>query len=98
MTGKSPMPQPHQPPPGERPRWLDERRNVDKVYYALIAACGLSAAVDLFYHRHGHFAVESWWGAYGIYGFVSCVALVLVAKELRKLLKRDEDYYGDDRP
>jgi hypothetical protein len=92
------MDEPHAPPPAERRRWLDERRNVDKVYYALIAACCLAAAADLVYPRHGHYEAETLVAAYGIYGFISCVALVLAAKELRKLLKRDEDYYGDDRP
>jgi hypothetical protein len=36
------------------------------------------------------------WGFYAIYGFVACVILVLVAKEMRKLVMRDEDYYDDD--
>ena len=58
-------------------------------------ACGLVAATDLFAHRHVHYEAEGWFAAYGIYGFVACVGLVLAAKELRKLLKRDEDYYGD---
>jgi hypothetical protein len=37
--------------------------------------------------------VESWFGFYGWYGFVGCVGLVLVAKALRVILKRPEDYY-----
>ena len=87
-------------PAGERKRWLDEPRNVTKIYYGVIALCVASVAADLFYEKHGHFAAENVIGAYGIYGFVSCVVLVLAAKELRKLLKRDEDYYeknADDR-
>jgi hypothetical protein len=32
-------------------------------------------------------------GFYAIYGFVACVLLVVIAKELRKLLMRDENYY-----
>jgi hypothetical protein len=77
--------------------WLDSRRNVDKIFYALVGICGASVAADLFYDKKTHYAAENVIGAYGIYGFVACVALVLTAKELRKLLKRDEDYYdGDD--
>jgi hypothetical protein len=49
-----------------------------------------------FVDKKTHYAAENVIGAYGIYGFVACVALVLTAKELRKLLKRDEDYYDDD--
>ena len=33
---------------------------------------------------------------YGIFGFVACVALVLIAKQLRKVLMRREDYYDAD--
>jgi len=32
-------------------------------------------------------------GFYSLYGFVACVILVLLAKEMRKLVMRDEDYY-----
>jgi hypothetical protein len=34
-------------------------------------------------------------GFYGAYGFIGSVFLVLVAKQLRKLLKRPEGYYDD---
>lgn len=78
----------------ERKYWLDEPKNVDKVCYALYTICALFALADLFpYKHHLHFAFEYWPGFYSIYGFVSCVALVLAATQLRKILMRDEDYY-----
>ena len=40
-----------------------------------------------------HYGIEGWYGFYGIYGFVCCVALVLAAKVLRKIVMRGEDYY-----
>ena len=43
--------------------------------------------------EHGELPVEGWFGFYALYGFVACVLLVLVAKQLRKILMRDEDYY-----
>lgn len=86
----------HDRTPRERSYWLDEPRNVTKIYYGLIALCTISVLADLFYEKHVHYGVEKVIGAYGIYGFVGCVALVLGAKELRKLLKRDENYYGDN--
>jgi hypothetical protein len=36
---------------------------------------------------------EGFFGFYALYGFVACVLLVLLAKEMRKLVMRDEDYY-----
>ena len=32
-------------------------------------------------------------GFYAFFGFIACVALVLIAKQLRRVLLRREDYY-----
>jgi hypothetical protein len=78
---------------GEPARWLDDRRNVDKIVYALYAVCAVLLLIDPLVHKHGPFEVEHWWGFYGIYGFVGCVFLVLAAKVLRMIVMRPEDYY-----
>ena len=80
---------------GEKRYWLDNLRNVDKIVYALYAICGVLLVIDPFIHKHGPFAIEHWLGFYGIFGFVACVALVLAAKQLRRILMRPEDYYDD---
>ena len=81
----------------ERKYWLDDKRNVNKVCYALYAICAGFALADLLpYKHHLHFGFEYWPGFYSVYGFVSCVALVLAATQLRKILMRDEDYYDGD--
>jgi nitric oxide reductase large subunit len=80
-------------PDGEPRRWLDDRRNVDKIVYALYAVCAVLLLIDPLVHKHGPFAIEHWWGFYGIYGFVGCVFLVLAAKVLRLIVMRPEDYY-----
>lgn len=77
----------------ERKWWLDEPRNRDKIYYFLIAACALSIVADLFYEKHGVFAFEHWFGFHAAFGFAACVALILLAKQLRKLVGRPEGYY-----
>lgn len=80
-------------PKGEDPRWLDDPKNVNKIVYGLYGLCALLLVIDPFIHKHGPFAIEHWWGFYGIYSLVGCVFLVLGAKEMRKILMRDEDYY-----
>ena len=91
----------------EHPRWLDAFENVRKVYRSLWAVCllllvGGEGLLRWAHHRsqqagdtHHAFAFESWPGFYALFGFIGSVGLVLAAKELRKLLMRAEDYYGD---
>lgn len=75
------------------PRWLDDPRNVDRLVYGLYTLCALAFLADVFYRKHPHFFFEYWFGFYAAFGFVVSVTLVLTAKQLRRVLKRDEDYY-----
>ncbi|MDX1593524.1 MAG: hypothetical protein R3298_04695 [Gammaproteobacteria bacterium] len=77
----------------EKTHWLDRPRNVRKVYLAVWVACGLLLVAELFVDKHGEVGIEHWFGFHGWYGFIACVALVIVAKALRRLLFRPEDYY-----
>ncbi|MDO0938440.1 hypothetical protein QQY66_44460 [Streptomyces sp. DG2A-72] len=78
--------------------WLDEPRNVTRIVYGLAALCALALLADLFYSKHPYFSVERWPGFYAVFGFVASVTLVLTAKGLRRLLRRDEDYYEPPDP
>ena len=80
----------------EKRHLFDDKKNVKRVLKALVLACVLTVGADLVYHRHVVHPFEGLWGFYAIYGFVACVILVLLAKEMRKLLMRDEDYYDRD--
>jgi hypothetical protein len=77
----------------ERNYWLDDRRNVDQLVRGFYIVCGLLLAIDVFVPKHGPFAIEHVFGFYGVFGFVACVALVLIAKQLRRVLMRSENYY-----
>ena len=77
----------------KRAYWLDEPRNVNLIVWSLVAVCVLLFFADALYHKHPHFEIEHLFGFYGVYGFFVCVALVLVAKSMRKVLMRSEDYY-----
>lgn len=59
----------------------------------LIGACVLLFALDLVVDRTTHAPGEGLPGFYAVYGFVGCVLLVLSAKQLRKVVMRDEQYY-----
>ncbi|MGY9006609.1 MAG: hypothetical protein ACKVJQ_11085 [Alphaproteobacteria bacterium] len=77
----------------EEPSWYERKENVTRIYQGVWVICGLLALADFFYHKHIIFKVEGFPAFYGLYGFIGCVGLVLGAKQLRKILKRDEDYY-----
>jgi len=85
----------HKIPAGESLRWLDRPENVNKICYVLYALCALTVIGELFIHKHGYFNFENWFAFHGWFGFVSCCALVFAAIALRKVVMRDEDYYGD---
>jgi hypothetical protein len=88
------MNEPHRDEPTNEPRrWLDEPRHVAWIIWALTGVCGALAGADLFYDKHGHFGFENIVGFHAGFGFVGCVGLVLVAKLLRRVLMRGEDYY-----
>lgn len=78
---------------GERRYWLDDPKNVDKIVYTLYTVCALLLLADLFYDRHAHFEFENLIGFYGLFGFIGSVTLVMLAKQLRKVVMRPEDYY-----
>lgn len=77
----------------EKRYWLDRKANVDRIYHSVWVICVLLLVIDPFIHKHGEFAFEEWFGFYGFYGFVACVGLVLLAKLMRRVLMRPEDYY-----
>jgi hypothetical protein len=83
------------PPPGEKKYWLDDMRNVQKVFWWVILVCVALTLAEFFYHQHPALGFDGEFNFYGFYGFFACVALVLAAKELRKILMRREDYYDD---
>ena len=76
-----------------RKYWLDRSENVTKLYRGLWVVGLLLVAIDIILHRHEDFGFATRFGFYGLYGFFACVILVLVAKKLRTVLMRDEDYY-----
>lgn len=77
----------------ERRHIFDDPKNVRRLLNGLYAACALSVVAEFFIHRHAEHPWERLFGFYAIYGFVAIVILVLVAKELRRLVRRKEDYY-----
>jgi hypothetical protein len=64
--------------------WLEAKRNIDLLFWLLCLICALLSASDFIYHRHLDFEMESYWGAYVIFGFVCFVGIVFAGKALRE--------------
>jgi hypothetical protein len=60
-----------------------------------IAILSLSVVAQFFVEGHPHFAPERLFAWNALYGFLACAALILGAKALGLLIKRDERYYDD---
>ena len=74
--------------------WVDRPGSANKIFWALAVVCALLFLADFTYDKYGHFDVEKIPGFYGAFGFVMFTCLILLAKGLRVLIKRPEDYYG----
>ncbi|MFQ5468490.1 MAG: hypothetical protein ACE5DS_10205 [Kiloniellaceae bacterium] len=81
-------------PPAKR-HLFDDPRNVKRAIYALYGVSALSLAGDFIVPRYVEHPWEALFGFYSIYGFGACVLLVLIAKQMRKVLMRRDDYYDD---
>lgn len=82
-------------PGQEKEYFFDKPRNVKRVLRVFYAICTLLFAVDFVFHRHVIHPWETLWGFYAVFGFIACVVLVLVAKEMRRIVMRREDYYDE---
>ncbi len=78
---------------GESARGPDRSAGVTRLFWAAIVVCAVLAPLDFFYHKHAELGFNGSFGFYGWYGFVCCGLAGLAARELGRLLKRDEDYY-----
>ena len=48
---------------------LYDKKVINYIVYAIYAVCAALLLVDVFDHKHGHFAFEEWFGFYAFYGF-----------------------------
>ena len=84
-------------PPSEPTRFFDKPGNVKRALVVLYVVCAAALGLDFVVDRHIAHPWEGLFGFHALYGFAVCVTLVLVAKQLRKILMRSEIYYdGED--
>ncbi len=76
--------------------WLQRPASIRRLWWLFAVILLLTVVAEFLVELHPHFGADGWPGFHAIFGFVSCVAMVLVAKLIGYLLKRREDYYERD--
>ncbi|MGB5627457.1 MAG: hypothetical protein WBM61_17120 [Woeseiaceae bacterium] len=78
--------------------WLTRPATIRKLWWGFSIVLALTVAAQLLIYVKGYFGADGWFGFGAVFGFLSCLTMVLVAKGLGFFLKRSEDYYaaGDD--
>ncbi len=72
---------------------FDNPKNVKRLRIGFFVALVVLLIAESFVEMHGEFSVEHFYGFYAVYGFISYVLLIFLAKILRKIIMRKEDYY-----
>ena len=78
-----------------RDHWLARPATIRKLWVGFIAVLAATVIAQLTIDIKGYFTVDGWFGFGAAFGFLSCIAMVLVARGIGRFLKRSEDYYDD---
>lgn len=74
--------------------WSDTASGVKKLITGLIVLCVFLFLMDFVIHRHAKVPHEETYGFHAIAGFVSFTFIVIGARLLRTVIRRDESFYA----
>ena len=74
--------------------WVDSASGVDRFVKYLVWLGIFLFLMDFVWHRHVKVPGEGFYGFHAIAGFVSFTVIVVGARALRLLIRRDENYYA----
>ena len=75
--------------------WLMRPATIRKLWWTFAVVLALTVVAQIYIAVHDHFGADGWFGFYAAFGFLGCVAMVVVAKLLGFLVKRPENYYRE---
>ena len=73
--------------------WLSRPSSIRTLWIGFAVVLALTVLAQVLVDLHPHFVLDQVFGFHAIFGFVSCVGMVLFAKAIGWLLKRRDDYY-----
>jgi hypothetical protein len=75
--------------------WLARPTTIRLLWRVFAVVLAVVVAAQLLFKVKGYFVVDGWLGFGAVFGFLSCVGMVLFAKVLGWVLKRDEKFYAE---
>jgi len=84
------------PGSGARPEadaWLARRSTIRLLWRVFGLMLALVVVAQFLFPVKGSFGVDGWPAFGAVFGFLSCLGMVLFAKALGWVVKRDENYY-----
>ena len=76
--------------------WADRPGPQQLIRRLLYGICVLLLVAEVFVHRHIKHELEALPGFYALYGFLALALAIVAGSGLRRLVKRDENYYDHD--
>jgi hypothetical protein len=76
--------------------FLSRPKTIRGLWWGFGVVLTLCVLAQLLIYVKGYFTVDGWFGFGAVYGFLSCLLMVLVAKALGWLLKKPANYYAED--
>jgi hypothetical protein len=73
--------------------WFYRKSSIKKLRIYALIILGVVFFTEYFIVLHPHFDIAKIFGFHAVYGFLSCVGLIIFAKLLGFLVKRKDDYY-----
>ena len=87
---------------GKRPEsattehWLRRPETIRRLWIGgLFALAGL-VVVEVWVYTHGYFGIDGLFAFNAWFGFLSCIAMIVISNGMGKLLKREDTYYDLD--
>jgi hypothetical protein len=75
--------------------WLARESTIKRLWIVFGLVLAATVLADLTIEHHPYFGLDGTFGFGAWYGFVACVALIVVAKGLGAVLKRPDTYHDD---
>ncbi len=76
--------------------WLTRATTIRRIWHVSTALLAVIVLLEWLVPIKGYFVLDGWPGFGAVFGFLSCLVMVLATKAIGYLLKRSQDYYVQD--